>query len=284
MVRKYLDFKKILAIAGGVFIQAGAIKYFYYPTRLFPTGLSGISIVLSDLTGLKDYSLWYFLLNLPLIILSFFKIGKRFTFFTFIAIGLFTVYSQILPPQLINLSQDRLLMAIFGGIILGLGVALPFKVGGSTGGMDIIAIYLSERFKKSTGFYILYVNLCIILAIGLLYDVETALFTIVALFATTVMIDRIHRRYKRQTLLIITKKPDDMVKGLLEGSQRGITKVQATGGYSGEGKAILYIVALSHEYMNIVDKALNIDPEVFINVVNSVEVFGKFETPKIDDI
>ncbi len=282
-IKKYFDYKKLFNIFIGVLIQTIAIKYFFIPVGLFTTGITGIAIIISDFVTIIDYSIWYFILNIPLIILGFLKIGKRFTFFTLIAVVLFTIITQLLPDNVEVISDEELLMSIFGGMTLGFGISLTFKAGGSTGGLDIVAIYLSERFGKPTGFYAFQMNALIVLVISISYGLEKALFTLVALFITTSIIDRVHRRYKRVTLTVITKDPQDIIDDIQSNSQRGITVMKAKGAYSGAEKSVLYIVALSYEYMDIVEKIRRIDDTAFINVANSVGVFGNFITPKIDE-
>lgn len=287
MIKKYFNLKKISLILLGVTIQALAINLFYVPAGLFASGLTGVAMILQGVFGnVVNYSIIYFILNIPILIIAILKLGKRFAFFTVIAVFTFTIASSLsasLIPDTLLISDEPLIMAVFGGLICGVGISLTLKAGGSTGGTDVITLLISEQTGKTMGYYAFIINTFILVVIGFLNGIEIALFTIVATFMASFAIDRLHRRYKKVTLTVITTKPAELIKDIHSKSYRGITVIDAHGAYTGEEKTILYIVVSSYEYIGFVENIQKLDPYAFINVTDCVAVYGNFHTPKLDE-
>lgn len=132
------------------------------------------------------------------------KVGKSFTVYSFISVAATTLFLGIIPIQ--ALSKDIILNAVFGGVILAVGVGITLKFGASTGGLDIIALILSRVKDRPIGTYMFILNAIIIVLAGLLYGAEKSLYTLVTLYTTTRVIDVIHTRYVKLTAMIVTKK------------------------------------------------------------------------------
>lgn len=144
------------------------------------------------------------LLNIPVTILGWKKVGKSFTVYSFISVAATTLFLGIIPIQ--ALSKDIILNAVFGGVILAVGVGITLKFGASTGGLDIIALILSRVKDRPIGTYMFILNAIIIVLAGLLYGAEKSLYTLVTLYTTTRVIDVIHTRHVKLTAMIVTKK------------------------------------------------------------------------------
>lgn len=153
------------------------------------------------------------------------KVGKSFTVYSFISILLTTLFLGIIPIQ--ALSKDIILNAVFGGVILAVGVGITLKFGASTGGLDIIALILSRVKDRPIGTYMFILNAIIIVLAGLLYGAEKSLYTLVTLYTTTRVIDVIHTRHVKLTAMIVTKKGVELRKAIHAKLVRGITAVPA---------------------------------------------------------
>mgnify|MGYP001359631590 CR=1 FL=1 len=234
-----------------------------------------ISSILHDFFSINiGTGIFVFLLNIPVTLLGWFRVGKVFTVYSAIAILFMTIFLETIPITVI--SNDILLNAVFGGVIAGVGVGLTLKYGASTGGMDIIALVLSRLQDRPVGVYFLSLNAIIIFLAGWLYDPEKALYTLVTLYVTTRVIDAIHTRHQKLTVMIITSKGEDVTEAIHKKLIRGITSVPAKGAFSKEMREMLLIVITRYELYDL-RKILNeVDPNAFTNIVQTTDVFGFF--------
>ncbi len=262
-------------------LQAFSLTNFYIESGLLSGGLTGIGLIITNLTN-GSFPLAVFLLvaNIPLAILGYFNVGKYFTIITFINVVLSSFFITIFPSVVV---LDALMLnAIVGGVIFGVGIGLALEVGSSTGGTDFIALYMSIKKQKSAGRYMLWLNGIIILISAYFFDVEIAVYTIIATFVCARVIDSIHVRYQRVTLAIITSYGSQVTDYLLENQIHGVTVLPAQGGYSKERKSFIYTVVSTYQVKQIQDAIFEIDKHAFINVTSSKEVFGSFESVKYD--
>ncbi len=277
--------KKIIKIIVFTFIsavlQAFALNCFYITSGLLDGGLTGIGLIINYLSD-GNFSLAIFLLiaNIPLAILGYFNVGKYFTIITFVNVVLTSFLLAIIPT--IPLLNELMLNAIVGGLIYGIGIGLALEAGSSTGGTDFIALYLSVKKQKSAGQYMLWLNGAIILISAYFFDVEIAVYTIIATFVCSKVIDAIHVRYQRVTLAIITSYGSQVTDYLLENQIHGVTVLPAQGGYSKERKSFIYTVVSTYEVKKIQDAIFEIDEGAFINVTSSKEIFGSFDAVKYE--
>jgi uncharacterized membrane-anchored protein YitT (DUF2179 family) len=202
------------------------------------------------------------------------KVGKSFTIYSFISVAATSFFLEIIP--IYPLSEDILLNAVFGGVILAVGVGFTLKWGASTGGVDIIAMVLSRMKDKPVGTYIFALNAVIIIMAGLLYGWEKALYTLVTLYVTTRIIDTIHTRHEKVTAMIITNKGEELTKAIHERLIRGITSIPAKGSYSKEQKEMLIIVITRYELYDLERIIRTVDPKAFTNIVETAGIFGFF--------
>lgn len=213
-------------------------------------------------------------LNVPVFILGWFKVGKGFTIYSIVSVIFTTIFMGILPVM--SLSDDIILNAVFGGVIGGVGVGISLKLGASTGGMDIVAMVLSRLQDKPIGTYFLLLNGVIIVAAGFLYEPENALYTMVALYVSTAVIDAIHTRHEKVTAMIVTRKADELQAAIHNKMVRGITIMPAKGGYTKEEKSMLYLVITRYELYDLEKIISEVDPNAFANIVQTVGIFGFF--------
>ncbi|HWO75058.1 MAG TPA: YitT family protein [Bacillus sp. (in: firmicutes)] len=273
------ELKKIIVVCFGAFLNALSMNFFLIPADVYASGFTGLSQLLSRISDLFtpftiSTGILLFLLNIPVTILGWKKVGKSFTLYSFISVVLSSFFLEILPVR--SLSEDILLNAVFGGVIVAIGVGLTLKFGASTGGMDIIAMVLSKMNDKPVGTYYFILNSIIILSAGFLFGWEYALYTLVTLYVTTRVIDAIHTRYQKLTALIITKKSDEMKKAIHEKLIRGITTLSAKGAFSNEPREMLMIVITRYELYDLERIIKTVDPNAFTNIIETTGVYGFF--------
>ncbi len=255
------------------------MNIFLIPANVYSSGFTGIAQLLSKV--LTDYTPFHLsvgilllLLNIPVAILGWIKVGKSFTIYSFLSVVLSSFFLELIP--IIHVSNDILLNAVFGGVIIAVGVGLTLKWGASTGGLDIIAMILSRLKDKPIGPYMFILNGIIVVTAGFLYGWEKALYTLVFLYTSTRVIDTIHTRHHKLTAFIITKKADEMKKAIHSKLVRGITMIPAKGAFSNETRDMLMIVITRYELFDLERIIHEVDPDAFTNIIQTTDVYGFF--------
>ncbi|XJZ28155.1 YitT family protein [Bacillota bacterium Lsc_1132] len=275
----WLQTKKTAIVIFGALLNAISMNLFLRPANVYSSGFTGIAQLLSKvvteftpLTVSMGYLL--LLLNIPVAILGWKKVGKSFTFYSFLSVVFSSLFLEVIPLKAV--SHDILLNAVFGGVILAMGVGLTLKWGASTGGVDIIALVLSKLKDKPIGTYIFIMNAIIILTAGYLFGWEKALYTLVTLYTSTRVIDAIHTRHEKLTAMIITRKSEELKKAIQAKLVRGITTIPAKGAYTNETKDMMIIVITRYELFELERVIKEVDPKAFTNIVETASVVGLF--------
>ena len=268
----------VVSIIGGLFV-ALSMTLFLIPAGVYSTGFTGLAQILTKLlegTPLElGEGLWFFILNAPLLVVSYFMLGRNMMIHTLVSVASVTLFIRLLPQSQL-LSDDPLLNAVCGGVLLAIGSGITIRYGASTGGFDIVALILAKFTNNSVGVYLFLMNMMIALAAGALFGWPTALYTIVFLYVTSKVIDEIYTNTQRQTLFIVTNHPDEVTKELHQHVFRGITLMPAIGTYSKVEKATLMMVAQRHEVREITRICKDADPSVWINILPTEDVEGTF--------
>ncbi|WP_188455276.1 YitT family protein [Virgibacillus oceani] len=271
--------KRIIIVVFGALLNAISLNFFLIGANVYASGFTGaaqlISSVFNDFVGIGiSTGILLFILNIPVAILGWFKVGKGFTVYSAISVACTTIFLEVLP--IIHISEDIILNAVFGGVIGGTGVGITLKLGASTGGMDIVAMVLSRMKDRPIGTYFLLLNAVIIAMAGILYEPENALYTLLTLYVTTRVIDAIHTRHEKVTAMIITHKADELQKAIHNKMVRGITILPAKGAYTREDKNMMYLVVTRYELYDLEKIISEIDPNAFTNIVQTTGIFGFF--------
>src|SRR5690625_905484 len=281
--------KRIAIVILGSFLLAVSLNFFLINANVYASGFSGaaqlVSSVFKDFLNIQvSTGILLFLFNIPVLILGWFKVGKGFTVYSILSVIFATLFLEFLP--IVSLSDDIMLNAVAGGVIAGAGVGLSLKWGASTGGMDIIAMVLSRLNDKPIGIYFLTLNAVIIFMAGILYEPENALYTMLTLYITTIVIDALHTRHEKITVMIVTRRTEALQQAIHRQLVRGITIIPAKGAYSNEDKHMLYLVITRYELYDLEKIITEEDPEAFTNIIQTVGVFGFFrkEGEKIDGL
>ena len=266
-------------------LQSLALTSFSIPAKIYPSGVVGLTRLISDVLGdFFDIDLPYFYMyltiNVILAILVYRHIGKLFTIFSLLQTVLVSLFSSILRQY--TLLDERMLVAIFGGLISGAGAGFALMHGASSGGTDFLSVYYSNKYHRSMWNYVFAFNCVIILIAGALYGFETAAYSIIFQYMSNFMITRMHKRYTHQAIFIVTKHPENVIESILSNVRHGITKIDAKGAYKGENETLLYTVVNSFETAEVVRYALEGDPEAFIETRDTLQVYGNYYQKPLD--
>lgn len=264
---------KNLIVVVGSFVIAFAFNAFLVPHGILSSGISGIAILLGLITPF-DTGILNFVMNVPLLILGYYKLGKEITLNTLVCVLSLSIFLYIIPAE--SISDNILLSAIFGGAIGGLGIGLIMKYSGTSGGMDIIAIIISRSSNFSVGLLLTGMNSVIVLISGTVFNWEIALYTLLSIYLTGKAIDVVYTNHEKLTMQIITTAPEPIRQELLASIYRGVTVTEGYGGYTLEQKHILMMVVTRYEMVQIKQIIHKHDEKAFINIFETVEVVGQF--------
>ncbi len=273
--------------------------------RLISGGASGIAQAIVKIVNIfgdiryyeqNTISILYFVLNIPLIILSWVKISKQFTIFTLLNVGFVSLFNSIIPDEwiyrIINLYDDMIARCIFGGIITGIASGAAMAINTSAGGTDILSFYIAEKKSSSVGNFSFIINGIVLVAnvlfgiIGYLVNpvvnpqvpnevIRYALYTFLYLFVSTRVIDVLNIKNKKQELQIFTTN-ENLPQILIHAFPHSATTVEAKGAYSGRKVLMIYMVVSKIEIKSAMALVRKVDPSAFVTVINLNQVQGRF--------
>ncbi|MHB8125792.1 MAG: YitT family protein [Desulfitobacteriaceae bacterium] len=257
----------------GSVLAAIGLEIFLVPNDIIDGGLTGISIMASYLTKLP-LGAFIFTLNLPFLVLGYFQIGKTFVLSTLFSITILSIGVSILHP-VPGLTNDILLATVFGGIILGIGVGLVVRYGGSLDGTEMIAIVITKRTGFSVGEIVMFINIFILSSAGFVFGWDRAMYSLLAYFIVFKVIDlTIQGLDESKALMIISDKTDEIAEVLMARLGRGVTFLEGKGGHSGQSKGVLYSVITRLEIAKLKLIIDEIDENAFVTIHDVHEVFG----------
>lgn len=275
----FRDIRRILMCFIAGIIMSANINTFVHTGNLLPGGFAGVTILIQNVFSkfLKisiPYGPVYILLNLGPAILGYLKIGKKFTIYSGVTILTVAFFTDILPSHAIT--YDVLLISVFGGIINGLAVSLCLFAGATSGGTDFISIFISEKFNVDAWNYILIFNAVVLALDGALFGWSKALYSIIFQFVSTQIINTLYKRYKKNTLFIVTDHPQEIADIIYSETRHGATMLDVTGTYQDTPKKMLYSVISTEELNRVLNEISGIDENAFINVMRTEQVEGHF--------
>ena len=273
--------KKYLVLIIGSLIYSAGLEIFLVPNNIIDGGVVGISIMASYLTGIP-FGVYMLVLNLPFLYLGYKQIGKTFAISTIISIIALSIFSEFLEP-VPQITQDYFLAAIFGGIIAGAGVGLVIRQGGSLDGTEITAIILDRKTSFSVGEVVMFFNLFILGAAGFVFGWDKAMYSLVAYFIISKMIDVVLKGLDESyAVMIVSDEYEEIADALMHRLGRGVTYLHGKGAYTGDDKQVLYCVVTRLEVVKLKEIALEKDETAFvtINPVHDI-VGGRFKKKSI---
>ncbi|WP_125565378.1 YitT family protein [Companilactobacillus insicii] len=258
-----------------------ALNFFWQPGHIYSGGLTGIAQILSTLAERADninipISVIYYLLNVPMFILAWFKINRKFVVFTIIAVTFASFAIQIMPNM--TLIEDPIICAVFGGLINGYSMGLALKHGISTGGMDALIITLRQATGISVGAISMAFNGVIVLTAGYLFGWPYAFYSLVSIFVSGKVTDLVYVKHQKVQVMIITQRPDVVIPALQKKLKRGITAIpQAYGAYDFNTQSVLITVITVYEMEILAAIMKEVDPKAFVSVSQDIKILGTFE-------
>ena len=274
MSNKYLQFiKEYIIVALACVVMAFNINYFFVGNKLAEGGVSGLSLIIHYLSNI-DVSYLYFALNIPLIILAYIFLGKNFLLKTFFATFVLSVFLKVFASFSESL-DDILLAAIFGGAINGIAIGIVFYAGGSTGGMDIVAKIVNKYTGIPISRILLATDFIVLSIVAVIFGKVIFMYTLISLVISSKMIDIIQVGiYSAKGVTIITTKEDEIRKRIMEDTGRGITLIDAKGGYTQKEIGMLYCVVGQYQLIKVKTIVKEVDPSAFMIVADVHEVIG----------
>lgn len=260
-------------------LSAISLNMFLIPANVFSAGMNGISQLVSGAfemyLGINvDTGLLIFLLNIPIFILSWVKLGKSATIYSFLTVLSISVTTMLVPQVVVT---DNVLMnSIVGGVLVGIGAGLCLKFGFTTGGLDVISLVIAKTTGKSVGSLMFAMNLLIIFIAGVMYNWESALFTIISIYCLTQVIDVIHTGSQKVTAMIISHQSELVIAELKANVTRGMTLLPARGGYTNQESTMIIMVVSRYELFELEKAVYTTDPNAFINLMPTQGVMGMY--------
>lgn len=273
-----LSAKSLTNTTIGVLFAVLALKGFMVPNNFLDGGVTGISILFRVIFGI-DISFFLILLNLPFIYVGYIKIGKTFAVQTLIAVLMVSLLMKILPVPLVT--EDKVLIAVFGGFLIGLGIGFVIKGGAVIDGLEVIAEYTTKKYGLTSGEIILIVNSMLILGSALQFGIETGMYSILTLFTAMKTTDYVVDGFEEYTSMNIISSQEDKVKDLIVNHfGKAITVYKGERGYLPESFQIKHdcdivtTIVTRLELVRIKQSIEEIDPKAFIFVQSIKEVKG----------
>lgn len=277
------DLSTVVRIILGSFLMAYALTSFVKAGGFLSGGFTGIILLIQRITKTYlDIELPFtplsVLFNIFPAYLAYKTVGKRFTLFSCVCFMLISVLTDILPSM--PLTDDPLLISIFGGIINGFGASIVLNSGASSGGTDFLSMYFSVKKGISVWNYMMACNIVLILISGVMFGMNTALYTIIYQYVSTQVINALYKKYYKKTFFIVTDKPQEVSDAIMSVSHHGATMIEAEGAYTDKKRFIVYTIVGTDQVPMVRKKVRLADAEAFINVMNSDMVTGNFyQTP-----
>ena len=269
-----------LLTVGALLFSIG-IKAIAIPHGLITGGISGLGLLIFYTSGVLSPGVWYLIINIPLFIVGWIFVSRRFFFYS-----LFGMLTSSVLLELVNFTidvKDPLLAVIACGMILGAGAGIAFHSLGTLGGMDIVSIIVNQKFGIRIGSFLFMFNLVLFtFSFGFL-DTDLVLYSMALSFVLSQVVDRVLTMFnQRKMVLIVSDFNHEIAPGILTTLKRGATFLNGTGAYTGEEKKILLTVVHNHQVKRLEELVLNIDTNALMITENTFDVLGKgFSTPKV---
>jgi uncharacterized membrane-anchored protein YitT (DUF2179 family) len=270
-------FEVFTVFVGAAFVAA-SFNLFLIPHHLLSGGLSGVAMIVGYFTN-WNIGLVYFLGNLPVLVWGMVVVGRKFILLSVISVFITVWFMQIFPVST-GFNFDQTISAVFGGVLLGIGSGITLRIGGSTGGFDIIGSIVTRKHDFPLGSFLLAVNSIVVVALGYFkQDWNLALYSMLSMFIASRVMDTIHIRHLKVTAFIITQQRDLLTKRLLN-LPRGVTLIKTSGAYSNQEKDMLMTVITRYELAEFKAIIKECDPKAFVNIVETTTVLGEFRKLK----
>lgn len=273
----FISSKQIISdfflIISGCILCAIAINGILIPQHFATSGITGIALVIHKKLPGVNIGVIYFLCNVPLFALAWMAVGRRFFFYSLVGMAALSLSVAFIQIQ-IHL-EDKVLNALWAGLISGAGVGISLRSSGSQGGIDILSVMLLKRFSIGIGNTILAVNIIVLLLVALAYSLEALLYTLIVIYVSTKVASIVITGFsQRKAVMIISPAWQKISQEILKDIRRGVTVIKGEGGYSGREENILYTVVTIREVGSLKRLVQRIDPDAFVVISSTQEVMN----------
>ena len=267
---RFFSYSQILL---GAIIAGAAYPLFMTPNRIAPGGITGIATILNHLMGWRVGAV-SLILNIPLFLISFRAMGRIFAFRSIIATLLFTLFIDILPLQ--PMTHDPLLGALYGGVMLGVGLGLIMRGGATTGGSDMIARMVHKRFQFiSTGSFLFAIDCAVVISAGFLIGTSEALYALINIFLSAKVMDTVIVGFSsNKACFVMSARWQEITDRVMRDMDRGVTLLTARGAYTGTERPTLLCVISRSEIMTFKRILREEDENAFVIIVEAHEAIG----------
>ncbi|MCD7035256.1 YitT family protein [Metabacillus sp. GX 13764] len=266
-------FRRFIFLTIGAVLMGVGLEIFLIPNRVIDGGITGISIMLSHLTG-WSLGIFLFVLNLPFFFMGYKQIGKTFAFSTLYGIIVLSITTSYLHP-IPSLTHDVLLATVFGGITIGVGVGIVIRIGGSLDGTEILSILVNQKIPFSVGETIMFLNLFILGSAGFVYGWDRAMYSLIAYFIAYKTIDVVIQGLdESKSAWIISENYREIGDAILARLGRGVTYLNGEGAYTGDDKRVIFVVITRLEEAKLKSILEDHDPQAFLAIGGVHEVRG----------
>ncbi|TVQ95671.1 MAG: YitT family protein [Desulfovibrionales bacterium] len=264
----------LLLITTGALVFAFGVKAVVIPQEFISGGMTGVGLLLSYVVGVLPPGGWLLLLNIPIFILGWICVSRRFFCYSLYGMLLLSLGIDTMPWAL--QIEDTLLAALTAGAIMGAGSGIALRSMGSLGGLDVISVFLNQRFNLGIGKFSFGFNLALFTVSLFFIGLEHMLYSVFLVFVHAMVMDYFLGMFnQRKMVLVVTEKPDDLAKAILSTINRGSTFLYGRGAYTGKRKKILLTVVNSIQLKRLEEVIFTVDPQAFTIEENTLNVIGQ---------
>jgi len=259
----------------GSIVFAAGLNSVLAPRQFLSGGPLGIAMMLHYCYPSIGIGLAYFLLNIPLFIIGWLSVSRRFMLYSIYGMAVFSLVAQLVRLPVVEI-HDPILTVLLAGVVCGTGGGIVLRSLGSAGGLDILAVYLQKRFGLRMGPVIFASNGLVLLAGAFLFDVEKALYSIIFVYVSTRVIDTVLTSFnQRKSIMIVSDQAPVIARHILCRDNRGVTFLKGCGAYTGREKDVIFTITALTELPRIKEMVFGIDPNAFVVVHDTLEVLGR---------
>ena len=280
------DLPRLLVVVVAAFIMACNIRFLVRSAGLFPGGATGLTLLIQEIfSKFFQIDVPYTIINLAInaipIYIGFRFIGKKFTLLSCVMIVLTSVFTDLLPGGVV-ITEDVLLISVFGGIINGFVISTCLRVDATSGGTDFIAVYLSQKKGMESFNIALGINVVILCTAGVLFGWDKALYSIIFQYASTQVLHVLYKRYQKETFFIVTNRPSEVCQAIRSVSGHASTVLEGEGSYENKKRNVVYSIVALSEKQAVLNAVKAADEKAFINTIKTEQLSGRFRQPTIE--
>ena len=269
----------------GTMITAASVNLLIVPQNLYTSGILGLCQVIRTLleragltVNFDIAGILYFIANIPLVILAWRSMGRKFVIRMMICIAASSLFLSVIPVPETPIVADELTSCLLGGILSGFGGGLILTCGGSSGGLDTVGLYLSKKGKGTVGRLAIVFNAVLYIVCAVLFSLPVALYSAIYSVFSSLFVDRLHQQNIAVQMLIFTKdKGEELREFIMNHLERGVTYWNGSGGYTDQPMQVLCVCLDKYEVVSLRQAIQEVDPTAFIMINEGVHTGGNFE-------